>query len=98
MNEPLLSIQHLRVHFNLPKRGSVRAVDGVSLDIFKGETLGLVGESGCGKTTVGRSILQLIRPTAGEVLYRSDDREKEVAPRQARKNGFVDLSRLSAAE
>jgi oligopeptide transport system ATP-binding protein len=98
MNEPLLSIRDLKVHFNLPKRGIVHAVDGVSLDILKGEALGLVGESGCGKTTVGRAILQLIRPTAGEVLYRSDEREKELAPRQARKNGFVDLSRLSAGE
>ena len=98
MNEPLLSIRDLKVHFDLPKRGIVHAADGVSLDIFKGETLGLVGESGCGKTTVGRAILQLIRPTAGEVLYRSEDREKELAPGQARKNGFVDLSRLSAGE
>jgi oligopeptide transport system ATP-binding protein len=98
MSEPLLSIRRLKVHFNLPKRGVVHAVDGVSLDISKGETLGLVGESGCGKTTVGRAILQLVRPTAGEVLYRSADREKERAPLQARKNGFVDLSRLSAGE
>jgi oligopeptide transport system ATP-binding protein len=98
MNEPLLSIRDLKVHFDLPKRGIVHAVDGISLDIFKGETLGLVGESGCGKTTVGRAILQLIRPTAGEVLYRGEARERELAPRQARKNGYVDLSRLSAGE
>jgi oligopeptide transport system ATP-binding protein len=98
MSEPLLSIRHLKVHFDLPKRGIVHAVDGISLDIFKGETLGLVGESGCGKTTVGRAILQLIHPTGGEVLYRSEDQEKDLIPPQTRQNGFVDLSRLSAGE
>ncbi|MGB9640393.1 MAG: ATP-binding cassette domain-containing protein, partial [Anaerolineales bacterium] len=47
--------------------GAVHAVDGISFDIYKGETLGLVGESGCGKSTTGRTILQLYRPTAGHV-------------------------------
>lgn len=49
--------------------GAVRAVDGVSFDILQGETLGLVGESGCGKTTAGRTILQLYKPTAGQVIF-----------------------------
>ena len=69
MPETLLSVRDLKVHF--PSKGAVvRAVDGVSFDIAAGETLGLLGESGCGKTTLGRTILRLQRPTSGEVLYR----------------------------
>ena len=69
MPETLLSVRDLRVHF--PSKGAVvRAVDGVSFDIAAGETLGLLGESGCGKTTLGRTILRLQRATSGEVLYR----------------------------
>jgi len=72
---PLLSVRELKVHFPIRKGlfkhtvAHVHAVDGVSLDIGAGRTLALVGESGCGKTTVGKSILQLIRPTAGEVSF-----------------------------
>jgi oligopeptide transport system ATP-binding protein len=73
MNEPLLQVRHLVKNF--PVRGSflaaaseqVHAVDDVSFDIAAGETLGLVGESGCGKSTTGRCVLRLIEPTAGEV-------------------------------
>src|SRR5512144_2625744 len=72
---PLVEVRGLSKRF--PVKGGilqrtiaeVRAVDGVDLDIRRGETLGLVGESGCGKTTVGRLILQLVRPTAGEVHF-----------------------------
>jgi oligopeptide transport system ATP-binding protein len=53
--------------------GAVRAVDGLSFDIYRGETLGLVGESGCGKTTAGRTIVQLYRPTAGQVIFEGTD-------------------------
>lgn len=74
--EPLVSVSDLTMHFPImstgvmPRRiGSVRAVDGVSLEIHKGETLGLVGESGCGKSTTGRAILQLLRPTSGSVRF-----------------------------
>jgi oligopeptide transport system ATP-binding protein len=72
---PLLSVRDLNTHFPV-KRGifqrtvdHVRAVDGVSFDLAPGETLGLVGESGCGKTTVGRTILRLIPATSGEVIF-----------------------------
>lgn len=71
----ILSIRDLKTHF--PVRagifnrtiGQVKAVDGVNLDIYRGEVLGLVGESGCGKTTLGKSILQLVRPTSGEIHF-----------------------------
>ena len=72
----LVSIRGLKKHFPLTEGvfvsrsiGHVKAVDGVSFDIRRGETLGLVGESGCGKTTTGRCILQLERPTEGEILF-----------------------------
>src|SRR5690349_3954881 len=71
MGETLLSVRDLAVHFPLRGGRNVRAVDGVSLDVTQSETLGLVGESGCGKTTLGRAILRLERSTAGQVLYRN---------------------------
>ena len=75
----LLSVHDLKVHFGIHKglfrraAGSVRAVDGVSLNIAAGRTLALVGESGCGKTTAGKAILQLIRPSAGSVLFGGEE-------------------------
>jgi len=74
MRDTLISVRGLVKHF--PVEGSddvVRAVDGVSFDIFAGETLGLVGESGCGKSTVGRCLLRLIEPTAGSVNFLGRD-------------------------
>ena len=69
----LLEVKNLKQHFSIPngflKSLTLKAVDDVSFNIKEGETLGLVGESGCGKTTVGRSILQLYKPTAGEVWF-----------------------------
>jgi peptide/nickel transport system ATP-binding protein len=73
--EPLLSVRDLKVYFPIRKGiflrtvGHVKAVDGISFDIYRGQTLGLVGESGCGKTTAGRAILRLIEPDGGQVLY-----------------------------
>jgi peptide/nickel transport system ATP-binding protein len=73
--QPMLTIQGLQKHFALKKDafgrggGVVRAVDGVDFDVFKGETLGIVGESGCGKSTTARLLMQLITPTAGEVYF-----------------------------
>ena len=70
----LLEIKDLKKYFTVKKSGfnknqMVKAVDGVSMDIFKGETLGLVGESGCGKTTLGRTIIRLYEPTSGSIIY-----------------------------
>src|SRR5512144_1478902 len=69
MPETLLSVRGLKVHFR-SKGATLRAVDGVSFEIAEGETLGLLGESGCGKTTLGRAILSLQRITSGEMVYR----------------------------
>ena len=72
-NTPLVDIRHLKEYFNISTgpftTKPLKAVDDVSFTIRRGETLGLVGESGCGKTTVGRTILQLYKPTAGEIYY-----------------------------
>ena len=73
--EALLQVRDLKMHFPIYRGvfqrqvGAVRAVDGISFDVIRGETLGLVGESGCGKSTTGRTILQLYKPTAGEVNF-----------------------------
>jgi oligopeptide transport system ATP-binding protein len=68
-NEKLLEIKNLKQYFNEGKVNEVKAVDNVSFDIFKGEVMGLVGESGCGKSTTGRTIIRLYDATGGEVLY-----------------------------
>ena len=78
-NDPVLKINNLKTYF--PIKGGffggvknyVKAVDNVSFDVYPGETLGLVGESGCGKTTIGRTIIRLEEPTSGEMIYRGKD-------------------------
>ncbi|MEO6134083.1 MAG: ATP-binding cassette domain-containing protein, partial [Ginsengibacter sp.] len=76
---PLLKVENLKVYFPIKKNflGKVltefRAVDDVSFEVQKGETLGLVGESGCGKTTLGRALIRLIKPTAGNILFNGKD-------------------------
>ena len=77
--EVLVEVKDLKKYFPVrggmiaEKRQVLKAVDGVSFDIYKGETLGLVGESGCGKTTVGRTILKLYEPTSGRIIFDGDD-------------------------
>lgn len=79
MSEILLDVQNLKKYFPIKRGllsktvGNVKAVDDVSFQIKKGETLGLVGESGCGKTTIGRTLLRLIEPTGGKVFFEGQD-------------------------
>ena len=68
--EVLFSVQHLKKYFKVGKNATLKAVDDVSFDIYKGETLGMVGESGCGKTTCGRTCIGLYDKTDGTVLYK----------------------------
>jgi peptide/nickel transport system ATP-binding protein len=77
--DPMLSVTDLKVHFPIKKdflgrvTKWVKAVDGISFDVWPGQTLGLVGESGCGKTTTGRAILRLVEPTSGKVVFQGKD-------------------------
>jgi oligopeptide transport system ATP-binding protein len=79
MSQPLLEVKDLKIHFPVrsgpftPVKEFVRAVDGVSFTIAPGETVGLVGESGCGKTTLGRAVIRLIEPTAGQIIFQGED-------------------------
>ena len=94
----LLQVEDLRKHFPvsqgvlLSKLGkTVKAVDGVSFTVDEGETLGLVGESGCGKSTAGRAILRLIPPTAGEVWFQGEN-VLALPPREERRQGSDDVA------
>ena len=90
---PLLRVEDLKVWFPITEGiirekhiGDVRAIDGVSFDMARGETLGLVGESGCGKTTTGRAIIRLYQPTAGRIDFDGTDisgAQGQGAPRDA---------------
>src|SRR5512137_2884412 len=79
MPDPLLEVKALKVHFPVNAgpftraREFVRAVDDVSFTIAPGETVGLVGESGCGKTTLGRAVIRLVEPTSGRILFEKED-------------------------
>ena len=89
-SDVILSVKDLTKHFPVNKRvqkktGStaVKAVDGISFDLKRGETLGLVGESGCGKTTAGRTILKLIEPTSGSITFEGQN-ISELSPQEMR--------------
>nr|MDQ3829827.1 ATP-binding cassette domain-containing protein [Candidatus Tectomicrobia bacterium] len=79
MAQPLLEVRNLKKYFPIKGGifsktiGHVQAVDGISFSLFPGETVGLVGESGCGKSTAARAILRLIEPSAGEVIFEGQD-------------------------
>lgn len=89
----LLSVRNLKTHFPIRTgvlqrvTGQVKAVDGVSFDLYEGETLGLVGESGCGKTTLARTIIRLLDPVEGTIRFKSEDA-----------SGDVDLAQLNQAK
>ncbi len=108
----LLDVQDLKMHFPIHSgflnrvTGHVKAVDGVSFAIYEGETLGLVGESGCGKTTLGHTLMRLYEPTAGQILYESgqlesgqtDSRAVDSGQLGSGHSGVVDLARLDDRE
>lgn len=80
MTEPILRLEGLKKHFESTsggifskKKGTVKAVDGIDLEILPGQTVGLVGESGCGKTTAGRTVLKLYEPTEGKIIFQGRD-------------------------
>lgn len=87
MSNTILEVNNLKKHFKT-KRGMLHAVDGINFKLKQGKTLGLVGESGCGKSTVGRTILHLIEPTSGEIIFEGKDINKlsRQGLRNARKN------------
>lgn len=81
-NKPILEVKHLCKYFS-SKNTQMKAVDDVNFEVFKGETFGLVGESGCGKTTTGRTIIRLYKPTSGEVWFNGNRRQTQ----QGRESG-----------
>ena len=87
MSQPILAVEGLTQHFKVGRRDVVHAVDGVSFSILPGQTLGLVGESGCGKSSCARSIIRIYEPTAGRIALDGEDithmSQRELQPRRA---------------
>ncbi|MEA4962058.1 ABC transporter ATP-binding protein [Lutispora sp.] len=90
--KPLINVKNLKKYFNVGKGQVLKAVDNVTFDIGQGETVGLVGESGCGKTTVGRTLIKLYKPTEGEVFYKDrniNDLDKAEGKKYAKKAQMI---------
>jgi len=83
--EKIIEIKHLTKYFDVGKGKVLKAVDDVSFNIYKGETLGLVGESGCGKSTAGRTIIQLYQATSGQVIYDGEDISQKKSAKESKK-------------
>ncbi|GAA5416637.1 oligopeptide transport ATP-binding protein OppF [Paraliobacillus ryukyuensis] len=83
--EKLLEIKNLKQHFRTGRKSVVKAVDGLTFDVYKGETLGLVGESGCGKSTTGRTIIRLYDATDGQVLFKGEDVQGKLSNKELKK-------------
>ena len=71
--QPLVQVKHLCKYFQISRKETLKAVDDMTFDIYKGETVSLVGESGCGKSTTGRCMIKLYHPTKGQVIYNGKD-------------------------
>jgi peptide/nickel transport system ATP-binding protein len=104
MTEPILSVRNLKKHYPITEGilsrqvGSVRAVDGISFDLYPGETLGLVGESGCGKSTAATSIIRLEEPTDGEVIFTGGERDSTGQTTGPRPNDVTEFDKRELKE
>lgn len=83
--EVLIEVKELEKHFKVGKGRVLRAIDGLTFSIYKGETLGLVGESGCGKSTVGRTMVQLYSPTKGQILFENENLHTKMSKSNVKK-------------
>ena len=91
MSEIILEIKDLKKYFPLANGKTVKAVDGVSMQLFKGETLGLVGESGCGKSTIAYTVVGMYGATEGEILYKGEDLAKKGYKRSLKQKGEIQI-------